>query len=155
MDGGTLYDPAPSSRSRTRSSSFAASSARSPADFASSTRARRQSVSSLGQPSRAAIQSWAARASSDEESPLVDLGSGSSILDAPSKQDPLDEAADKKLWRDGRQSKQQIEAEYGPQHSTTDFESFLAQVRPLPPLSRARPPKEHRLTLSPSPSAAV
>ncbi|GAA5850523.1 hypothetical protein JCM9279_007528 [Rhodotorula babjevae] len=131
MDSGALYDPAPSTRSRGRSSSFAASSARSPADFASSTRARRQSVSSLGHPSRAAIKSWAARASSEEELPLVDLGSGSSTLDAPSKQDPLDEAADKKLWRDGRQSKQQMEAEYGAQHNTTHFEAFLAQLYDL------------------------
>ncbi|GAA5934177.1 hypothetical protein JCM3775_006927 [Rhodotorula graminis] len=131
MDGGTLYDPAPSSRSRARASSFSASSARAPADFASSTRSRRQSVSSLGHPSRAAIKSWAARAQSDGEAPLVDLGSGSSSLDAPSKQDPLDAAADKKLWRDGRQSKQQMEAEYGAQHNTTDFDSFLAQLYDL------------------------
>ncbi|GAA5897443.1 hypothetical protein JCM8208_003273 [Rhodotorula glutinis] len=131
MDRGTLYDPAPSSRSRARASSFSASSARAPADFASSTRSRRQSVSSLGHPSRAAIKSWAAQAQSDEETPLVDLGSGSSSLDAPSKQDPLDAAADKKLWRDGRQSKQQMEAEYGAQHNTTDFDSFLAQLYDL------------------------
>lgn len=132
MDDGALYDPAPSTRSRGRASSFSASSARAPANLASSTRSRRQSVSSLPAYDAAAFKAPGGGNLSDDDAPLVDLGSGSSGLSEPARQDPLDEAADKKLWRDGRQSKQQMEAEYGAQHSTADFESFLAQVRPVP-----------------------
>ncbi|BGP36832.1 hypothetical protein JCM10449v2_000734 [Rhodotorula kratochvilovae] len=133
MDDGDLYDPPPSrsslSRSRGRASSFSASPAALPAIFASSTRSRRQSVSSL--PSYNAATTKDAGNLSDDEAPLVDVGAPSPALSGPSRQDPLDAAADKKLWRDGRQSKKQMEEEHPGQHNTADFESFLAQLYDL------------------------
>ncbi|GAA6047858.1 hypothetical protein JCM3770_004677 [Rhodotorula araucariae] len=138
MDDGNLYDPPSAkgslSRSRGRAASFSASSAPPPAVFASSTRDRRQSISSL--PSyNAATNKNAGNLSDDEAAPLVDVdppsGPPSPALSGPATQDPLDAAADKKLWRDGRQSKQQMEEEHPGQHNTADFEQFLAQLYDL------------------------
>ncbi|GAA5954345.1 hypothetical protein JCM21900_005037 [Sporobolomyces salmonicolor] len=62
------------------------------------------------------------------QEPLVDLDHVA--LPGLAEQDPADAAADRKLWREGRQSKQQLLKE-DPSWSTGDLERFMAQLYDL------------------------
>ena len=113
MDGGSFYDPPPSrsNLSRGRSSSISATSA--PRVFQANP-ARRQSFSGESIPFRPSIDP---RSLSDDDAeyraPPIEitpnpLRTPSASLSGPSGQDPADASADRALWRDGRQSKQQM-----------------------------------------------
>ncbi|CEQ42157.1 SPOSA6832_03941 [Sporobolomyces salmonicolor] len=62
------------------------------------------------------------------QEPLIDLDHVA--LPGSAAQDPADAAADRKLWREGRQSKQQLLKEGPSWQATGDMEQFMAQ-RPL------------------------
>ncbi|GAA5892441.1 hypothetical protein JCM6882_005617 [Rhodosporidiobolus microsporus] len=155
MDSG-LYDPPLASSSlrstrRGRSASFSASASAQPPLFsrASSTLNRRPSLSSLP-PYSSAGGGGAGNLSDDEfqEQPLVDLGhsmdfppndpvrkSASAMrgrsLSMSSVQDPADAAADRKLQRDGRQSKASLLEEKPGLKMSGDMENFMAQLYDL------------------------
>lgn len=136
MDTGSLYDPPPSrsNLSRGRSSSISATSA--PRVFQANT-ARRQSFSGESIPTRPAIDP---RSLSDDDAeyrtPPIEitpnpLRTRSASFSGPSGQDPADASADRALWRDGRQSKQQMVEDDPKLKMTGDFEQFMAQVSSL------------------------
>lgn len=136
MDGGSFYDPPPSrsNLSRGRSSSISATSA--PRVFQANP-ARRQSFSGESIPFRPSIDP---RSLSDDDAeyraPPIEitpnpLRTPSASLSGPSGQDPADASADRALWRDGRQSKQQMVEDDPKLKMTGDFEQFMAQVRNL------------------------
>ncbi|GAA5870259.1 hypothetical protein JCM1840_001604 [Sporobolomyces johnsonii] len=123
-----LYDPPLAGRSNRRGRS--ASQSASAGTPLQQTPSRRQSRSSFptGVPSTNPTSTL-----SDEEQdpsivqePLVDLADPA--LDGSAAQDPADDAADRKLWREGRQSKQQLLNEDSSWHATGDMEQFMAQL---------------------------
>lgn len=154
MDSGSLYDPplSKSNSSRGRSSSISATSA--PRVFQANT-ARRQSFSGESIPTRPTIDP---RSLSDDDAeyhtPPIEitpnpLRTRSASFSGPSAQDPADGSADRALWRDGRQSKQQVVEDDPKLKMTGDFEQFMAQVCIFGTLCRAT-----ELELMP-PSAAL
>ncbi|BGP12973.1 hypothetical protein JCM10213v2_000890 [Rhodosporidiobolus nylandii] len=70
---------------------------------------------------------------SDEEAPLVDLGKDFDVaLNGEAAQDPADAAADRKLWREGRQSKTQLVKDDPSKAAMSgDMEQFMAQLYDL------------------------
>jgi hypothetical protein len=134
MDGHDLYDPPfarkSTSRSRGRSASLSASSAPSSQVFGTAGRARRQSLSSVPTTDKTA-QSSGNLSDDEHQEPLIDLSPapGRESLSGPSRQSDPDAAADRALWRDGRQSKQQMQEDDKNFKPTPDMESFMAQVR--------------------------
>ncbi|GAA5961886.1 hypothetical protein JCM3765_006423 [Sporobolomyces pararoseus] len=124
------YDPPiRKSSGRSRSNSFSASSAPSPAVF--NERTRRQSFSTV--PTSDPTSKPSLALSDDEASPkqpLIDLEENfRRSLDGP--QDPADAAADRAVQREGRQSKQQRLEENPNYHATADMENFMAQIYDL------------------------
>ncbi|GAA5853550.1 hypothetical protein JCM8547_002502 [Rhodosporidiobolus lusitaniae] len=122
----SLYDPPLASsslrQSRGRSASFSASSAPRPS------LSRRQSLSSFP----TAAQGDTGNLSDEEQRPLVDLaGQMDTAINGHSPQDPADAAADRKLWREGRQSKQQLLADDPKKKMTGSMEDFMAQLYDL------------------------
>ncbi|GAA5944393.1 hypothetical protein JCM1841_005567 [Sporobolomyces salmonicolor] len=63
------------------------------------------------------------------QEPLIDLDHVA--LPGSAAQDPADAAADRKLWREGRQSKQQLLKEGPSWQATGDMEQFMAQLYDL------------------------
>lgn len=132
MDPSQLYDPPPSrsAPSRARSSSFSAT----PRVFQADT-TRRQSFSALSAPGRSTVPVGSLSDDDAEtRSPPIELTSNptrsrSASFGSASAQDPADAAADRALWRDGRQSKQQMLDDDPKLRMTGDFEQFMAQVR--------------------------
>ena len=133
MDRGSLYDPPPSRSnfSRRRSSSISTTSA--PRVFQANT-ARRQSFSGESIRTKPTIDP---RSPSDDDTeyrtPPIEitpnpLRTRSASFSGPSGQDPADASADRALWRDGRQSKQQMVEDDPKLKMTGDFEQFMAQV---------------------------
>ncbi|GAA5989338.1 hypothetical protein JCM11641_002767 [Rhodosporidiobolus odoratus] len=129
---GDLYDPPmtrrSSSRARGRSASMSGSgiTSGSPQVFGS---ARRMSMSSM--PTTASSGgAGTGNLSDDEAAPLVDLVKPvDTAIGGPSAQDPADAAADRKLWREGRQSKAQLLADDPTKPKMTgDMEQFMAQL---------------------------
>ncbi|GAA5866711.1 hypothetical protein JCM3774_001966 [Rhodotorula dairenensis] len=137
MDPNQLYDPPPSrsSASRGRSSSVSATGA-APRVFQADT-ARRQSFSASSAPGRPTFPS-SSLSDDDAEyrAPPIELTPNptrarSASFSGPSAQDPADASADRALWRDGRQSKQQMVEDDPNLKMTGDFEQFMAQLYDL------------------------
>ncbi|GAA5915302.1 uncharacterized protein JCM6883_002390 [Sporobolomyces salmoneus] len=124
------YDP-PLPR-RGRSTSFSAPTDPSPSGF--NDRTRRQSLSSV--PTSAAARRPSLALSDDEvdqqTKPLIDLEENyRKSLDAASLQDPEDFEADRKLQREGRQSRAQRVEEDPGYKASGDMEQFMAQIYDL------------------------
>ncbi|GAA5887571.1 hypothetical protein JCM5296_002622 [Sporobolomyces johnsonii] len=123
-----LYDPPLAGRSNRRGRS--ASQSTSAGIPLQQTPSRRQSRPSFptGGPSTnpTSTLSDEEQDSSAIQEPLVDLGDPAP--DGSAAQDPADAAADRKLWREGRQSKQQLLNEDPSWHATGDMEQFMAQL---------------------------
>ncbi|BGP21858.1 hypothetical protein Rt10032_c01g0555 [Rhodotorula toruloides] len=136
MDAHELYDPPharkSTSRLRARSASLSASSAPSSQVFGTASRARRQSLSSVPTTNKGA-QSSGNLSDEEHQEPLIDLSPAPSrdSLSGSSKQSKPDAAADHSLWRDGRQSKQQMQEDDKTFKPTPDMESFMAQLYDL------------------------
>lgn len=123
MDDHELYDPPPSYRGggpqRGRSASFSSAPASTTQRQVAS---RRQSFSAGS--SRLPFE----QASSNRTSFDGALPPPSACLAGPTKQARFDAVRDRSLWRDGRQSKQQMLDDQPQLKMTGDFENFMAQV---------------------------